>query len=164
MQYYTQENNISAATPSGSKFLKKYVEAIDKDGKTYLKENGKTNIYDLIQASKDSAEIYSIIEKYQQTGDASVFNTRQTFYDNFINIPSTPIEMQNMVMEAERAFYELDKDVRAEFNNDVGEFKASIFNGTFDGRMSKFLAKTEPASTEQPSQTTNTNNDGGVNL
>lgn len=161
MEFYTKENNIKESTPNGNIFEPIYQEALDKKGHLYLKEVGKTNVYENIQASKDNAILEIMLEKYQKTGDASIFETRQTFYDDFTNLPSSPIDLQNRIMQAERAFYTLDKEVRDEFHNDVGEFKASIYTGEIDSRMSKFLKKDEPAS-EQPAQPTNT--EGGVQL
>lgn len=162
MEFYTIDNNVKEKTPTGDEFLDIYQEQVDSKGKRILKKIGQTNVYEKIQADKDNAVIYNIIEKYMQTGDESLLQKRNSYYGEFINMPGTPIELQNQLLMADRAFYELDKDVRAEFNNDAGEFKASIMNGSFEQRMNKFVKKAEPVAqaTQQPTQTT----EQGVNL
>lgn len=149
MQYYTIENRYRPKTPAGTDFLDIYSETIDKNGKTYLKKIGKTNIKEKIQASYEETQIYNIINKFITTGDISILKKREGIYGNFINIPKTPIELQNTIMRAEKEFETLDKEVRNEFENDVGMFKQSILNGTFENRMQKFIDKKTKKNTIQ---------------
>lgn len=167
MEYQTQENRIKVPTNPGTEKIDIYSEAIDKDGRVYLKKIEETNIYQKIQASLEETQTYNILEKFLQSGDASIINKREGIYGNFTNIPNTPIELQNTIMRAEREFEELDKDVRAEFENNVGMFKQSILDGTFNDKMSKYLEKKtykSQQSENQEPQKVETTQTTGVNL
>lgn len=138
MEYQTQENRIRPDTNSGDKYIDTYVEAIDKKGKTYLKKSGSTNIYEKIQAALDETKTYNILEKYMQTGDENLINKRQKIFGNFIQLPTTPIELQNIIIQAEKQFDSLDKEVREAFENDSGIFKQSILDGSFEQKIKQF--------------------------
>ena len=148
MQYQTQENRIKPKTPSGSNLIPIYSETIDKQGKTYLKKIGNTNIYEKIQASLEETKVYNILEKFEKTGDPSILNRRQGVYGDFSNIPKSPIEIQNIILRAEKEFNSLDKDVRQAFENDVGMFKQSIMDGSFEEKMQKFIKSKTQATTK----------------
>lgn len=156
MEYQTQENRIRTPTPAGSEELKIYGETIDNKGRTYLKQTGKENIYQKIQASLEETKTYNILEQFAQSGDEAILNRRQAVYGNFLNIPTNPAELQNTIMEAERTFESLDKDVRAEFGNDVGQFKQAILNNEIEQRLSKYTK-------QQNKQTTNTTTTENIN-
>lgn len=139
MEYKTIENRYRPKTPHGSNLIPTYGEAIDKNGKTYLKKTGDINMYEKIQASLEETKIYNILEQFLQSGDETILKRREGIYGNFLDIPKSPIELQNTIMRAEKDFEALDKDVRAEFENDVGIFKQSILDGTFENRMEKYI-------------------------
>ena len=149
MEYKTIENRYRPKTPHGSNLIPTYGEAIDKNGKTYLKKTGDINMYEKIQASLEETKIYNILEQFLQSGDETILKRREGIYGNFLDIPKSPIELQNTIMRAEKDFEALDKDVRAEFENDVGMFKQSILNGTFENRMQKFIDKKTKKNTIQ---------------
>lgn len=166
------DRNERVPTCSGTGFCRVYQEALDKNGKSYLKPVGKTNVYEKIQSSLEETKTYNILEKFAQTGDASILQRRECIFGDFTNVPKTPLEYQEMIMKAAAAFESLDKDVRAAFNNDVGEFKQSLLDGSFDSRVAKFKpAKKEtvsmtaaaPQQAAAPEQTAPTTT-GGVNL
>ena len=87
-----------------------------------------------------------------QSGDTTVLNRRQGIYANLTEMPKNEIEMLNLIKRAEHEFNALDKDVRAEFENDVGVFKQSIIDGSFETRMNKYVKKKQEKA--QPQQTT----------
>lgn len=157
---------------AGDQYLPQYIEAIDKHGRTYLKENGKTNVYEKIQASLEETKTYNILERYAQSGDANILVRRESIFGDFTDIPTTPIELQNLIMKAGSQFEQLDKDVRAAFDNDAGIFKQSILDGSFEERISKFKPqKAETVQAAAPSQPTQQQaaapteqQQGGVNL
>lgn len=167
------DRNERVPTCSGTCFCRVYQEALDKNGKSYLMEVGKTNVYEKIQASLEETKTYNILEKFAQTGDAAILQRRECIFGDFTNIPKTPLEFQEMIMKAAAAFESLDKDVRAAFNNDVGEFKQSLLDGSFDVKVSQFKPvkqATAPVQATAPEQTSSsdaiapTTTNGGVNL
>lgn len=168
MEYRTQYNypdKKTGITNSGDKYLPQYIETINEKGKLTLKPSGKKNIYEMIQASHEETKIYNILEKYAQSGDDAIINKRQSIYGNFVGVPQTPIEMQNKLMQADKAFEELDKDVREAFENDKNMFKKSIMENTLEEKMKKYLEKktykSQPQQQEQQQQPQTTQ---GVNV
>lgn len=166
MEFKTMENRYRPKTPSGSNLIPTYQETVNKEGRTILKKSGTTNIYEKIQASLEETKVYNILEQFLQSGDETILKKRQGVYADFSNVPKTEIELQNIVLRAEQEFNALDKDVRAEFDYDVGVFKRSILDNTFEERMQKYLTKkinnnkpNQTTQTEQNQQTEVTNNE-----
>ena len=166
MEFKTMENRYRPKTPSGSNLIPTYKETVNKEGRTILKKSGTTNIYEKIQASLEETKVYNILEQFLQSGDETILKKRQGVYADFSNVPKTEIELQNIVLRAEQEFNALDKDVRAEFDYDVGVFKRSILDNTFEERMQKYLTKkinnnkpNQTTQTEQNQQTEVTNNE-----
>ena len=154
MEFKTMENRYRPKTPSGSNLIPTYQETVNKEGRTILKKSGTTNIYEKIQASLEETKVYNILEQFLQSGDETILKKRQGVYADFSNVPKTEIELQNIVLRAEQEFNALDKDVRAEFDYDVGVFKRSILDNTFEERMQKYLTK--KINNNKPNQTTQT--------
>ncbi len=149
---YDYENKPkNAPTPAGTDFLDTYVEEFDKNGKRVLIKAGQTNVNEKIQANKDTTDTYKILERYNQTGDQSLINKRQGVYMDFRNCANTPIELQNQLMKADKAFETIDKEVRELFNNDINQFKTSILKGEFEQKISKLIKnkKEEPKAEEK---------------
>ena len=144
MEFQTEWNYKSEPSNAGDDFLPQFIETIDKNGKTILKKTGDRNIREEIQEAAKGTDIYSIIDKYLETGDESLLNKRKGFFGDFTNIPQNPVDIHNMIVQAESVFEQLDKDVRAEFENDVGVFKQSILDKTFEDRIAPYIgAKTK---------------------
>lgn len=139
--YQTQWNRDRKPTNPGSPLLPQFIESLDKNGKRYLKKTGNKNIYSKIQEEARGTEIYDIIDKYLQTGDESLLNKRQGIFGNFINIPKSPMEIHQKIIEAEQQFNQLDRTIREEFENDINVFKQSIINGTFEDRIAHYIGK-----------------------
>lgn len=141
MEFQTEWNRKSEPTNSGDPYKPQYIESIDKKGHRYLKPNGKKNIHEMIQAELNDVKVYTIIDKYLQTGDESLLNKRKGMFADFSNIPTGRNELNAIIMEAESKFNQLDKDVRAEFHNDVNEFKNAILNEQFEDRVAHFIGQ-----------------------
>lgn len=144
MEFQTEWNYKSETSNPGDDFLPRYIETIDKKGKTILKEAGKRNVREEIQEAAKGTDIYAIIDKYLETGDETLLNKRKGLFGDFTKIPSNPVDIHNMIVQAESVFDQLDRDVRAEFENDAGVFKQSIMNGDFEDRIAPYIgAKTK---------------------
>lgn len=169
-KFRTEETRLRTKTNPGTKTLDLYEEKINQKGKRELVKVGTTNVYNKIQSGKDETLIYNIIDRYKKTGDPNVLMRREAIYGEFLNTPGTPIELQNQLLKAEQSFFTLDKDVRDAFNNDIGEFKASILNGSFNEKFKTFISK-KNSTVQQPAQTTvqqpgttTTTEQGGIKL
>lgn len=165
-RFKTEETRLRTKTSPGTKTLDLYEERINAKGKRELVKVGSTNVYNKIQSGKDETLIYNIIDRYKKTGDPNILMKREAVYGEFINTPGTPIELQNQLLKAEQSFFALDKEVRDAFSNDIGEFKASILNGSFNDKFKNFISK-KNSTVQQPAQQTvqqTTTEQGGLNL
>lgn len=141
MEFQTEWNYKSEPTNPGSEFLPQFIETIDKKGKRILKEIEPKNVYAQIQAESEGAEIYDVIEKYLETGDETLLQKRKAIFGDFTKVPNNPHEIHNMISEAESQFEQMDREIRNEFENDVGVFKQSIIDGTFEDKIAHYIGQ-----------------------
>lgn len=141
MEFQTEWNYKSEPSNPGDDFLPQFIETIDKNGKTILKKTGDRNIKEEIQEAAKGTDIYAIIDKYLATGDETLLNMRKGFFGDFTKIPNNPVDIHNMIVQAENVFNQLDKDIRAEFENDAGVFKQSILDETFIDRIAPYIGE-----------------------
>lgn len=141
MEFQTEWNRKKIPTNSGDEFLPQYIETIDKDGKRYLKKTKDKNVYEMIQEASKGTDIYDIIDKYLTTGDESLLNQRKGVFANFVDIPKSPMEIHQKVIEAEQQFDQLDRGMRELFDNDVNVFKTSILNETFEDKIAHYIGQ-----------------------
>lgn len=105
---------------SGSREKQEYIMKIDKDGRKYLEENGKTDIYRKIQADAESADINNIVARVIR-GDTSMLNFNDV-YGDFVNTPTNLIEAQNLILRAKAMWASLPNDIKKEYNFDVEKY------------------------------------------
>ena len=110
-------------------------------GKKELVETGKTNLYQKIQASKDATLIYNIIDRYN-AGDESVLSKTIGSYGNFTKMPTTLVEAQQKLIDAERTFEQLPITIREKYNNSYTEFLADVTAGG-ETKIEKWLKNQE---------------------
>lgn len=151
MEFYSRTNRPTAIPcPKCSKIVPTYSLQINKDtGKKELKETGKTNVYELIQASKEETMVYNILKRFE-SGDLDALNKTKGIYGDFTSMPRTLAEAQQLVIDTEKQFNELPIEIRREFNMSASEYLASLTNGKFEAIMSKYAKKEEK--TEQKVQ------------
>lgn len=144
MEYYSRARKPQTiAAPKCEKIIPTFsLEINTKTGKKELKQTGKTNIYEKIQASKEQTMIYNILERYN-AGDIEVLNKVQGMYGDFTNVPKTLAEAQQQLINAENLFMSLPLEMRKEFNHSTSEFLASAANGELETRLKKFNKETE---------------------
>lgn len=138
---WTHRKTPITPTNSGDELLPQYIETIDKNGKTYLKKTSDKNVYEMIQEESKGTSIYEIVDKYLQTGDETLLNRREGVFADFLNLPKSQLELHQKIKEAEHQFEQLDREIRAEFDNDVGVFKTAILDGTFEDRIAHYIGK-----------------------
>lgn len=113
MEFYNQ-NKLppKQPTPSGSPFRTKYKRKIDeKTGAETVVECGKTNVYEKIQAAKDSTMIYNIVERYQN-GEIGLLNARQGYYGDVSNTPTNIFEAEEQAQMANNNLNKLPSELR----------------------------------------------------
>lgn len=133
--------------PQCSKIQPTFELKIDKEtGKKELKKSGSTNIYEKIQAAKESTLIYNIIERYKQ-GYEEVLTKTKGIYADITQMPTSLAEAQQRLIDAENYFNKMPLELRKEFNNSYTEFLASINNGNIE-KIAKKYAKVEEKENE----------------
>lgn len=112
MEFYNQ-NKLppKQPTPSGSPWRIKYKKSIDEEGHITMVECGKTNVYEKIQAAKDSTMIYNIVERYQN-GEIGLLNARQGYYGDISNAPTNIFEAEEQAQMANNNLNKLPSELR----------------------------------------------------
>lgn len=100
---------------------------------------GRENVYDEIQASKESVDLEVLLQKYA-TGQAS--SNIPVFYGDMTKMPKNIYEHARMIDEAQAEFFKLPIEVRKEFNNDFDKFIATFGSPQFNDIFSKYGAET----------------------
>ena len=162
MEFYSMSNRPQTIPmPKTSIFEPEYMEEIDpKTGKSVLKKIGEVNVYERVQASKDSCSIDLILDKYKNVvDDKTIFNIRKDFAD-FSDMPDNPIDAHNLLIRAARGFDNAPEELRKEFNNSFGEYLAAAQNGKLASYLSSKQSVSEPVVNEQQPVQENNNNGG----
>lgn len=94
-------------TASGSMTRPVYKAVLEKDGQISLKEDGIEMTYEKIQSFKDSVDINVIVNRFA-SGDLTALEQRSGSYGDFIEVPSSYMEILNSIVDARNA-YEINK-------------------------------------------------------
>ena len=154
MEFYSRiKKPDTKPAPSGNKIAPTFNLRMSKStGRQELIESGTTNIYEKIQAAKDSTLIYNIIERYKN-GDVQALNQHNLQYGDTTILPKTLAGMKQALIDAENNFNNLPLEVRKEFNQNVNEYLTAIDNGTIKDKLAKFAPKQEVADTKENATT-----------
>lgn len=112
-------------------------EEVYEDGKRVLKETGRQNLNEFVQASLDETKIYNIINRYMR-GDESVLNRVNGQFIDVVGMPTNLAEAKQALINIENRFNELPGDVKSVFNNSVDEFVQAVSYGTLDKKLAPF--------------------------
>lgn len=127
---------------SGSRFLDTYKMQVMEDGRMELEKTGVIDVYDEINSHAESVDIHVILDRFQKTGDLTLFEKASGFYADITEMPNTYAELLQRVIDAEEIFASLSPDIRAQFNHSSSEFFASIGTEKFNS----VFAPAEPSS------------------
>lgn len=146
-------------TPSGTKEEDIWQLKIDEKGNETFYIAGKTNVYEKIQAHLEETKLENILAKCIDTGDTTLLEQRQGFYADISEMPSTWIEAQNKIKNAENIFNNLPLEVRKQYDNNFNKYLADVGSKTWLKNMGllKEEAKEETANNEVTEKETSTN-------
>lgn len=132
-------------SPIGSEFAPTYSYRIDKKtGKKILVETGKTNIYEKIQASLESTKIENIIKR--ATADPNALLIKDGEYIDVSELPTSMIEIQNMMYKAKEEFNKLPSEIRSKFDNSMEKYISEYGSESWAAALG--LKKEEPVTPE----------------
>lgn len=119
---------------AGSKFATDYKMVYSNTGTKKLKKAGQTNIYEKIQASRESSKIDSIIRN-AVLGDNTVLDQIKGEYTDATQFPASLREMQNTIIKAQNDFARLPANIRGKFDNDIDKFIHELGTADFYRKM-----------------------------
>lgn len=131
-KFRTVFDRVRTFSNSGSDMANDYKMEYGKDGRKKLVISGKHSLDDEIQMYKDISSIDKIVERYLNLGDPSVLDRRPVFYGDVTEMPQTYAELLQFNADMEKNFNSLPADVKNQFDNDLGQFIASIGTDKFN--------------------------------
>lgn len=125
MEFYSRSkyNNDHKTSPVGEEEKTTYELYLDENGQEELKETGKTNVYEMIQAAAKDVDIYTILERYEN-GDLAAINKKNGFYEDISEIPNNINELNEAAKNARTVFDSLTEEQR--------ENVLKVLSGNFD--------------------------------
>lgn len=102
------------------------------------------------QQFKEQCDVNEIMKRFERTGMLDHLNTFQGNYGDFLDVPQSFHDAVNQVLSAQDMFMTIPARVRAEFNNDPGEFLAFVSDPANADRMVELGLATRPVVVEEP--------------
>lgn len=130
MKFRTQYDRVRTSSNKGNPLVTKYRMKVMEDGTHELVADGFYDLYADIQSHKDSTDIKVILGRYER-GDFDVLNRRSGMFGDLTAFPKTMAEALQVISDSKSIFDGLDKDVRAQFNNDPNQFIAAFGSEEF---------------------------------
>lgn len=140
--YYKDHVPTTIPQPIYDPMVKQYVEG-EKDGYSCLLEVGQTNMYEVIQASKDDCDVYSLLKRYS-CGDLDALNQRVGSFIDVSEVPSDVFAMKEYLKSVSAKFDALPGEVKALYNHSPSvffEFLQSNGQATELQRISDVVSK-----------------------
>lgn len=116
--------------PSSDGFAPIYEERINRNGIKVLVEVGRHNLNEFVQSSLEGTLVYNILHKFE-LGDTSVLEKVKGFYADVTEVPTSLIEVHNLMSRVSKNFDSLPSELKEKFGNSPETFLASIENGEF---------------------------------
>lgn len=113
-------------TPSGEKEEDVWEMKLDEKGNEIFYISRKTNVYEKIQAHLEETKIENILARVMDTGDTSILNRIEGNYADISEMPTTMLEANRKIKEAEKDFEKLPIEIRAKYNHNFNEYLADF--------------------------------------
>lgn len=137
-------------TCSGDQFHITYSAKIMEDGTIFLKESGKDDIQAMINSYRDQTDMAYILRQLQ-LGDTSVLRDG-AMYGDFTVMPNNMLEAMQLMIDGEKAFYELDLETRQKFDNNYRQWMMSAGSEDWLKKMNISVEKQEPVVDQKGSE------------
>lgn len=116
------ERHSKFVSPSGDGFVDVYeLRKNVKTGEDDLIKTGRKNLYEEIQAFKESSEIANILNRFIN-GETDILKQVDGFYGDVTSAPTSYADYFNKVKEAKKIFEGLPEEIRNKFDNDPEKF------------------------------------------
>lgn len=141
-------DHLKFVSPSGDGYVEVYEYKLTKDGVDELVISGKKNLYEEIQAYKESTEIANILTRFIN-GETDVLNVTNGAYFDATDMPTSYAEYFARVKEAQHIFDQLPDEIKDKFDNDAEKFFLEFGTDSFNDKVNNNNDVIEPMSNIQ---------------
>lgn len=133
---YSRKYLTKHESPVGSEFM-------EVTGWTY--EDGEykhvvkkvTNLYEKIQAARDSVDLHKIMERYEDEGQSALDRVQGMYLDT-VDLPKNYAQLYDAVSKANDTFDALPATIKDKFNNNAATFWKNYGRETFDDIVNEY--------------------------
>lgn len=119
MKYNTKEECNKFFTNPGDRYVQEYDTIVEPNGRIILKESGKKDLFQEIQSWRDQTDMHWVL---QQMALGQYPKRENLMYGDFSEAPENMVQAMQMMINAEKAFYDLPLDTRKKFDNDYKQW------------------------------------------
>lgn len=116
-------SRVYVSTPTGSKYFEEEGWTY-RDAKLTWEKKGKTNVYEQIQAERESCDIKMILDRLQPIDD-TVLNKVEAMYLDTVDMPTSYRDMFDKASKLVEIYEALPVELREHYNHDPGQFVAN---------------------------------------
>lgn len=133
---YTRSGLTENYSPSGDEYV---VEKgwIYEDGELIYKEKGKTNLYEKIQAARDSVDLQAMLARYE-AGDDTALQKVQGMYIDTVDMPKNYADLYTAVSRANEVFDSMPVEIKEEYDNNPAAYWRAFGTEEFDKTMNAY--------------------------
>lgn len=133
---YTRKGLVKHESPVGSEFME-VTGWTYKDGEYIHVVKKVKNLYEVIQAARDSVDLHKIMERYEDMGESALDRVQGMFIDT-VDLPKNYAELYDSVSKANDVFNALPAVVKDKFNNNAATFWKNYGKDTFDDMINEY--------------------------
>lgn len=135
--WLTKESKKYSSEP-GTPTLQDYEYKFNKSGhKMLVKKDSFINVYEKIQAERDSVNIDKLMERFV-LGDKDALNRAPASYIDTRDLPKTYAELFERGLEAEQMFEQLPVDLKEKFDNSYVQFWNDMGNESWNKKIMEY--------------------------
>lgn len=132
---------VTTVTPAGEEVEEVWAMKLDEKGNEVFYIEGKTNVYEKIQAYLEETKIENILQRCIDTNDISILNKVKGQYMDITNMPTNIMEAHSKIKEAEDTFNNLPIEIRKKYEYNFNKYLADF--GTEEWQKNMGLIKEE---------------------
>lgn len=138
MAFRTKYDRQRVISNTGDPYINTYKNSLDDNGDVILVRSGKDNVYQKIQAERDSCDLKSILARLSADEIKKFDISNGGMFGDFTQAPKTVREMRERMIEADNFFKTLPLEIREEFGYSSDRFFTSIGTNYFNTVMEKY--------------------------
>lgn len=116
-------------TCAGSRIHVRYEPRFDGSS-IVLEEIGREDVQEKINSFGRFTDLHYMLHRLS-VGDQSVLNSNVPLYGDFSGLPSSPVDVINIIHGAESRFGQLSMEERSLYNNDFRAWLAAVLSGSY---------------------------------